>query len=349
MTIELMDHFLDVEKKREVIAVGLGTAGCRILARIKREDTFIDRFLAISVDEEDLRYLKESEKLLIPFQQGGKISPRYVRTAVSNYAHKINTAIGRPFVTFTIAGLGGGVGSALAPIVAKAAKDVGSFSIAIAVMPFDFEKGKHFYAGLSLRRLLSSADAVIVVDNESFLKDFSHMPMMDLLTTVNEKICLALKAITSYPDPRSFSVGLKKLTQTIQENGISILSIGSSTSHEGEALAGAVLPVYRITDPHKASRAIFHWVGSQLRAEDVATSVKRLADLMGNDYLEVHYGFTVSANSTPVAIMIVSGFSTTKFDEYDPLWSMFDKKGNQLDELPEQSISLELNGLASIE
>lgn len=348
-TSELMDHFLEVERTKEVLAVGLGTAGCRILSYIKKEKTAIDRFLAISTDEDDIKALNDCETLLIPYQSVGKISPRYVRAVALNHAEKIRALIGQPNFTFILAGLGGGVGSALAPVVANFTKNAGSFSIAVAVMPFEFEKRKHFYAGIALRRLRRSADAVIVVDNESFLKDMPHMPMLDMLAAINEKISFALETIISYSSEKHFSVGLKKLAHVIQENGFSILSVYSPASPYDKALAGVVLPVYRIAEPREASRAIIHLTGdAQPSAGDVAASVKRLNDLMGSQ-LEIHYGFTTSTGSTPTAVLVVSGFSTTKFDEYDPLWPLFDEKGNNLDELPELTLNVDFDYLASIE
>src|SRR5690606_13207208 len=66
-----------------------------------------------------------------------------------------------------LAGLGGGTGTGLAPVIATAAKKSGALVLAIVTMPFEFEGTRRSrQAQVGIQTLRTAADAVICVPNE---------------------------------------------------------------------------------------------------------------------------------------------------------------------------------------
>jgi len=156
--------------------VGVGGAGVNIVSRLSAEP--LDG-LSLAVMDCDTRKLGESpvaEKWLLGEGQrrglstGGEIE--LGRQAAEASRDKLASAGGGADLLFLVAGLGGGTGSAVAPLVATEAAKAGGLVIGFALKPFSFEGGRRAQqadeALVSLRR---ACDAVIVLPNDLLLQE----------------------------------------------------------------------------------------------------------------------------------------------------------------------------------
>jgi len=156
--------------------VGVGGAGVNIVSRMSaaRLET-----LSLAVMDCDARKLGESpvgEKWLLGEAQrrglstGGELE--LGRQAAEASRDKLASAGGGADLLFLVVGLGGGMGSAAAPLVAAEATKAGGLVIGFAVLPFSFEGGRRAKqaeaALVSLRRV---CDAVIVLPNDLLLQE----------------------------------------------------------------------------------------------------------------------------------------------------------------------------------
>jgi cell division protein FtsZ len=85
----------------------------------------------------------------------------------SNEAAKLREALKDCDLLFLLAGMGGGTGSGVAPVLARLARESGALVLAMVTTPYDFEgprRAKQAAAGLQLLR--AEADAVICVPNQ---------------------------------------------------------------------------------------------------------------------------------------------------------------------------------------
>ncbi len=74
-------------------------------------------------------------------------------------------------VVFIIAGLGGGAGSGISPVLAKAAHEAGALVLAFVTLPFDCEGNRReTQAQQSLEQLKSAADGVICLPSQTIFK-----------------------------------------------------------------------------------------------------------------------------------------------------------------------------------
>jgi cell division protein FtsZ len=100
-------------------------------------------------------------------------------------------------LVFIIAGLGGGTGTGLAPVLAKIARENGALVIAVVTTPFDFEGVRRMkQAQQGLQTLRASSDAVICIPNQklSRLLD-ANTTILDAFTRTDELIACALRGI----------------------------------------------------------------------------------------------------------------------------------------------------------
>lgn len=331
------------------LIIGVGSAGCRITSRLHDLGAKVHKFSYLSCDKDDLDFSAEGDKLLIPYEARGETTPAVIRGIGSRYLPEIRTLLRDSEIVFLVAGLGGKVGSGLAPLITSTASELGANVIGVAVMPYRFERAKHFYAGVALRHLRALAKGIIVVDNDEFLESAPKVPLLETYRQANENICSAINRIMRSSNGEEFGIGLIKFMDTVNHDGYSILSLQRSPSENSaeDAVSATVQSIYRTTGPGEASRAILYIVGDEnLSAGDISASVSRLGSFLGGS-TQVDYGMSMRGAGNLSAILLASGFKTTKFDEYDPLSNVL--IGRELDFEPESTLTLQIEGLVQIE
>jgi cell division GTPase FtsZ len=203
------------------------------------------------------------------------------------------------------------------------ARECGATAVGVAVMPFEFEKKMKFYAGVSLRRLRSAARGVVVVDNETLLRSSSEdTTLADVYDAANKAAVRALGSLLSRGSEGSKPVGLSKLLGAVLRDGYSLLGVSSSGTEEKaeDAIAGAVVSLGKLGDPKEATHAVVSMNGdSTLTAPEVGLVVDRVGSATGNESLDIEYGVDYSGTAQLQVSLLASGFSSTKYDDYDPI------------------------------
>jgi cell division protein FtsZ len=124
--------------------IGVGGGGCSILDRIIESGLSGVDFIALDFDWQSLQSSKAPLKVQLQSTFRGLDDPgkehRQKDLLVQKY--KIQQAIGAADVVIIIAGLGGGIGSDVSPMVLNFAKEKGTLTVGIFNTPFHFE-GAH--------------------------------------------------------------------------------------------------------------------------------------------------------------------------------------------------------------
>jgi cell division protein FtsZ len=314
---------LTVNNHEEVAAVGIGSAGIKIVSLLSRRTVLVDRFAYVSCDDGDFSTVEREDTIAIESPVDQKLTPAIVRGLALRQHGRIMEALRGSKVVFVVAGLGGATGSGLAPVVASIAKECGATAVGVAVMPFEFEKKTKFYAGVSLRRLRAAARGVVVIDNETLLRSSSEdTTLADIYDTANKAAVKALSSLLSRATEGARPLGLNKLLGTVLRDGYCLLGLSSSGSEDKaeDALAGAVVSLGKLGDTKEAAHAVVSMNGdSTLTAPEVGLVVDRAGSATGNSGLDVEYGVDYSGTAQLQVALLASGFGSTKYDDYDPL------------------------------
>jgi len=331
-----------------VVAVGVGSAGCRIVSLLTKQSSLIDRFAYVSCDKNDFEGAGAGKKILIDCPVEQKLTPAIVRGLSMTVSHVIANAVRGARVVFVVAGLGGSTGTRLAPVVAEIAQKSWATVIGVAVMPFEFEKKLRFYAGVSLRRLRTVTSGVIVIDNDVLMKSSREgATLMDIHNLANQEAGTVLASLLSKSSEKSIPVGLNKVLGTVMQDGYSLLAVSKSGSKDKteEALASAIISISRVAEAKEASHAVLFLSGdSSLSASNVGLAVKRLVSTMSE--VDVEYGLDYAGNSQLQVSLLASGFKSTKYDDYDPLSKIFRGK-DVIDDSMEYALPQGLQALQS--
>jgi len=314
---------LSVKNRGEITAVGIGTAGTRIVSLLSRKSLFVGRYVYVSCDEGDFSTVEQADTVLIDSPVDQKLTPSMVRGLALGSCSRIADALAGSGVVFIVAGLGGATGSGLAPLVASMAQASGAITVGVAVMPFGFEKKLKFYAGVSLRRLRAASKGVIVIDNDTLMHSSpEESTLPNLCDSANRAAVKALGSLLSKASEGSTPVGLNKLLGTVLQDGYTLLGLSSNQGADKteDALAGAVVSLGNLAKAKEASRAIVSLDGdSSLSAREVGMAVERLGSMIDNQNVDVEYGVDYRGTAQLQVSLLASGFGSTKYDEYDPL------------------------------
>jgi cell division protein FtsZ len=178
--------------------VGVGGSGCA--AAEKMAGCQGCDLIAVNTDAKTLLECRVQHKVLIGLAiTKGRSTGNNIRLgeeAAVLDRDKIRAALDGARVTFIVAGLGGGTGAGAAPVVAEAAKSMGSVVVAFVNTPFGAE-GKicRGNAQAGLEHLRPYCDLVVVIQNDRFLKVVSDMSIRDAFTKVNRMVLEAVKGM----------------------------------------------------------------------------------------------------------------------------------------------------------
>jgi len=134
-------------------------------------------------------------------------------------------------MVFVAAGLGGGTGTGAAPVVAKAAKEMGALTVAVVTKPFHFEgKFRMRNAEGGWQELRKYADTIITVPNDRLLSLMQkNSKLSDMLTMADQVLLQAVKGITDLINvPGLMNADFADLRTVMREVGPAIMGAGSA-------------------------------------------------------------------------------------------------------------------------
>lgn len=229
--------------------IGVGGAGCNavntmIAAKLDSVD-----FIVANTDRQALDNNRSSNKIQIGDSitrgLGAGANPAIGRTAAIEDIDKITQMMEKADMVFVAAGMGGGTGTGAAPVIAKAAKDMGALTVGVVTKPFHFE-GKHRarIAEEGLRELREHVDSLIVIPNEKLFK------IAEKKTTLQEGFKMAddvlLHAIKSISDlinmPGLINLDFADVKTIMSDMGMAFMGMGlhSGTDRAAEAARKAI-------------------------------------------------------------------------------------------------------------
>jgi cell division protein FtsZ len=172
---EIQTTALEQNASRMIKIIGVGGAGVSLLDALNGEDFAGADFMAVNTDAPSLAASSATvkihleTKLMRGLGTGG--DPERGRAIAEEQFATLKTACEGADVILIIAGLGGGAGSGISPVLARAAKENGALVLAFVTLPFLCEGNRRQQqAQQSLEQLKSVADGVICLPSQKTFK-----------------------------------------------------------------------------------------------------------------------------------------------------------------------------------
>lgn len=281
----------EAESAARIIVIGVGGAGNNAINRMIDEQIGGVEFIGINTDKQALNFCKAStalqigEKLTKGLGAGAK--PEIGEKAAEENLEDIKEAIKGADMVFVTCGMGGGTGTGAAPVVAKAAKDMGILTVGVVTKPFKFEaKTRMKNAVTGIEKLKDSVDTLIVIPNDKLLEIVDRRTTMpEALKKADEVLQQAVQGITDLINlPALINLDFADVQTVMTDKGIAHIGIGSAKGDDKalEAVKQAVASPLLETTISGASHVIINVSGdiSLMDANDAASYVQ---DMAGED------------------------------------------------------------------
>jgi len=165
------DPQLEIPATPAVKIFGVGNAGVSLLAALTTPEFSAAHLIAVNTDAASLAAsvapvkIQLENKLLRGLGTGG--DPDRGRALAEEQFSTLKSACAGANIVFILAGLGGGAGSGISPVLAKAAREAGAVVLAFVTTPFECEGNRReLQAQQSLDQLKAAADGVICLPNQ---------------------------------------------------------------------------------------------------------------------------------------------------------------------------------------
>lgn len=227
----------------QIAIVGVGGAGNNTLNRfaILGESYGIDE-IAINTDKYQLDSIRCKKKILLGKSLtrglGAGGSPDVGRKAAELDKETIRRLLRGKNLVFLTAGMGGGTGTGVTPVIAKIAKEEGAIVIAMVFFPFESEKKRRKMALEGIKELREATDTVVVLENEKLIEYAGNIPVDDAFRSMDMLIGETIQGIVEMITKQSLvNLDFADLRSVMGEGGVAVMLVGKTKQLEKRAEA----------------------------------------------------------------------------------------------------------------
>lgn len=237
-TYELIENNQTIttdELKPKIIVVGCGGAGNNTVKRLYDIGISNAETICINTDKQDLDRTKADKKILIGKNLtkglGAGGYPEIGKKAAELSRTDIEESLKGADLVFITAGMGGGTGTGVAPVVSEIAKTQGAIVIGMVSSPFKVEGSRLSKAIDGIKELKKTSDTVIILDNQRLLSHVPNLPLDQALSVMDQLIAETVKGITETITEYSLiNLDYADIKATMGCGGLAIMLFGESKS-----------------------------------------------------------------------------------------------------------------------
>ncbi|MDR6126182.1 cell division protein FtsZ [Sphingomonas sp. SORGH_AS802] len=244
MSIEFLAPEVD-ELTPRIAVIGVGGAGGNAIANMMRADVQGVDFLVANTDAQALKQSTAPNRI----QLGAKITqglgagarPEIGRAAAEETIESLAKQLEGCHMVFIAAGMGGGTGTGAAPVIAKAARDMGILTVGVVTKPFAFEGNRRSKAADGgIEELQKFVDTLIVIPNQNlFLIANANTTFKEAFAMADEVLQQGVRGITDLMVmPGLINLDFADVRSVMQEMGKAMMGTGEA-SGDNRALEAA--------------------------------------------------------------------------------------------------------------
>jgi len=291
MSIDFLPPDLD-ELTPRITVIGVGGAGGNAIANMIRAEVQGVEFLVANTDAQALKQSSAGQRI----QLGAKITqglgagsrPEIGRAAAEETIEMVQEALKGAHMCFIAAGMGGGTGTGAAPVIAKAARDMGILTVGVVTKPFAFEgKKRAMSAEAGIEELQKFVDTLIVIPNQNlFLVANANTTFKEAFEMADEVLQQGVRGITDLMVmPGLINLDFADVRAVMSEMGKAMMGTGeaSGDSRAIEAAQQAIAnPLLDGVSLDGAKGVIVSITGGEdmrlLEVDEAANHIRELVD-----------------------------------------------------------------------
>jgi len=229
----------DFDSGVKIKVIGVGGGGGNAVNRMIASNIQGVEFITINCDKQVLLSSSASTKISIGEKitkgHGAGSDPNVGRAAAEESIDDIQNVIRGADMVFITTGMGGGTGTGAAPVVAKAAKDMGILTIGIVTKPFSFEGRKRMIqAEQGIVALRDYVDSLVVIPNER-LKQISEnrITLANAFDCADEVLRHGVQSISDLINiPGIVNLDFADVTAVMKDAGYAHMGVGEGSGRD---------------------------------------------------------------------------------------------------------------------
>ncbi|WP_300796468.1 cell division protein FtsZ [Helicobacter sp. UBA3407] len=232
--------------------IGVGGGGSNMIGHLINTGTY--EGIELAVANTDAQAINSSNAP-IRIQLGAKLTkglgagmkPQVGKDAALESYEELKQFLENTDIVFISAGLGGGTGTGAAPVIAKAAKEVGALTVSIVTKPFRWEgRQRAKLAEEGYRELKAESDSIVVIPNEKLLSIVDkNLGLKDSFRIVDDVLVRAVNGMSGVILSHSagdINVDFADVKTVMHHKGMALMGIGESSGADAakEAIKMAI-------------------------------------------------------------------------------------------------------------
>ena len=267
-----MNEELDFEQVAKIKVIGVGGGGNNAVNRMVEEGVRGVEFFVANTDVPVLRRSPVENKIILGKDLtkglGAGGNPEVGKKAALESEGDIRTALEGADMVFIAAGMGGGTGTAAAPVFAKIARELGALTVGVITKPFTFEGMKRKKQAIEgIDELRSNVDSIIVVSNDRLLQLIGGRPMQEAFREADNVLRQGVQTITDLiAVPAFINLDFVDICAVMKNRGNALIGIGMSSGDDKakEAAKRAISSPLLEVSVAGAKDAIINVTGNQI-------------------------------------------------------------------------------------
>lgn len=143
-------------------------------------------------------------------------------------------------MVFITAGMGGGTGTGAAPVIAKAARDMGILTVGIVTIPFKFEGRIRIEQALEgIAEIEKHVDSLLIINNEKLRDMYGDLKLSNAFSRADNVLATAAKGIAEIITVHGYiNVDFADVETVMKNSGVAIM--GSATAEGDDRAIDAI-------------------------------------------------------------------------------------------------------------
>ncbi|MBN2486226.1 MAG: cell division protein FtsZ [Bacteroidales bacterium] len=239
---DLMNFDIPVNRSSIIKVVGVGGGGSNAVNHMFRKGIKDVDFVICNTDAQALANSPVPVKIQLGASltegRGAGNKPAVGReAAIENIDDVIDVLANNTKMVFITAGMGGGTGTGAAPVIAKAASELGILTVAIVTIPFRNEGQRRINQAMEgIAEIEKYVDSLLVVNNEKIREIYGDLKVSEAFSRADNVLAIAAKGIAEIITVHGYiNVDFADVETVMSKSGVAILGSGSA-SGENRAL-----------------------------------------------------------------------------------------------------------------
>ena len=276
--------------------VGVGGCGGNAIDHMVANGVEGVETISANTDSQALTKNKAAEKIILGELnnngQGAGGKPDVGRDMALDDYERLTTMFDGSDMVFIAAGMGGGTGTGAAPIVARAAKEVGALAVAIVTKPMSLEF-KDELAEIGIKELRSEVDSLITIPNQKLSEVFGgDCTMLEAFGHANDVLLGAVRGIADIITQTGYiNVDFNDVRTVMAEQGVAMMGTGiaSGPSRAKDAAAQAVgSPLLEDINLQNAKGVLVNITGKGIKVGEIEDVLRQVSEFASDGAQIIH-------------------------------------------------------------